>query len=454
MGAPAELKVRGSVLGPGEEGYEEARAVWNGLIDRRPRYLVRCQGVEDVVACVHFAREHRLPLAVRGGGHGVAGHAVCDGGLVIDLHQLNQVVVDPTRGLVQAGGGATIAQVDAATQRHGLAVPLGVVAATGIAGLTLGGGYGWLRHKFGLSCDNLVAAEVVLADGKVVGASEADDPDLLWALRGGGGNFGVVTRFELRAHHVGPEVAFVFAFKDARNEGAMAADLRAFRELTEQEPDEVSSLCALGVVPPEVHFPKELHGVPFVLFGAMYAGPASEGERVLRPWREAGKTLIDSSGVMPYVDAQRLFDADYPDGRRYYWKSLSLLRFDDEVIARVVALARKQPSALSTTDLWPIYRRREAPEGAFYGRHAAFLVNAEANWDSPADDAANIGWAREVVAGLEPFSDRSRYLNFAGFQEEGDEMMRSAFGPNHARLLALKHRYDPENLFRLNQNLR
>jgi FAD/FMN-containing dehydrogenase len=446
----------GPVIQPGDATYDGARAVWNGLIDRRPKLVVRCARTEDVVACVGYARERGLPLAVRGGGHGVAGTAVCEGGLVIDLRDMAGVTVDPARRIVRAGGGATIGDVDAVTQRHGLAVPLGVVSATGIAGLVLGGGYGWLRHAYGMSCDNLLAAEVVTASGRVVRASEQEHSDLLWGLRGGGGNFGVVTRFELRAHPVGPEVAFVFCLKDGRGEKTARA-LLAFRELSAREPAETSSIAALGVVPPEEHYPAALHGTPYVLFGAMYAGGAAEGERALRSLRDHGDNLVDASGLMPYVDAQRMFDADYPNGRRYYWKSLSLLRFDDEVIDRAVALARAQPSPLSTTDLWPIHPcgdgSSDGRSGAFHGRHAAFLINAEANWTEPKDDGANITWARELVAGMEPFSDRSRYLNFAGFHEEGDEMMRSAFGPNHARLVALKQAYDPDNLFRFNQNI-
>lgn len=444
---------RGSILRPDHRAYDEGRAVWNGLIDRRPQLIARCAWPEDVIGAIRFARERGLPIAVRGGGHGVAGHAVCDSGLVIDLRDLNGVVVDVGRRVVRAGGGAMIGDVDVASQRHALAVPLGVVSATGIGGLTLGGGYGWLRHPYGLSCDNLIAAEVVTADGRIVRASDEDDPELLWGLRGGGGNFGVVTSFEFQAHPVGPQVAFVFALKDGREVSQTRAALKAFRELSAREPEEVSSICALGVVPPEAHYPRELHGTPYVLFGAMYAGPAEEGEEVLRPYRDFGTNLIDASGVMPYLDAQRIFDADYPDGRRYYWKSLSLLRFDDDVIDRVLELARRQPSMLSTTDLWPVYRQLDAPPGAFYGRHAAFLINAEASWDEPEADAANIKWARELVTGLEPFSDQSRYLNFAGFMEEGDEMMRSAFGPNHQRLAALKRRFDPDNVFHFNQNI-
>lgn len=447
--------IRGPVVRPGDATYDDARAVWNGLIDRHPQLVVRCSRTEDVVACVRYARERGLPLAVRGGGHGVAGNAVCEGGLVIDLRDMASVTVDPARRVVRAGGGAKIGDVDVVTQRHGLAVPLGVVTATGIAGLVLGGGYGWLRHKYGMSCDNLLAAEVVTASGRVVRASDDEHADLLWGLRGGGGNFGVVTSFEMQAHPVGPQVAFVFCLKDGRGEKTRDA-LRAFRDLSATEPPEISSVAALGVVPPEEHYPKELHGTPFVLFGAMYAGDAAEGERALRSRRDYGDNLIDVSGVMPYVDAQRVFDADYPDGRRYYWKSLSLLRFDDDVIDRVVALGRAQPSPFSTTDLWPVHGGPSgdgAPSGAFYGRHAAFLINAEANWTDPAGDAANVAWARELVKGMEPFSDRSRYLNFAGFQEEGDEMMRSAFGPHHARLVELKRAYDPDNLFHLNQNI-
>ena len=450
-------RLRGELIGPGDAGYERARAVWNGMIDRYPALIARCECVEDVVAAVDFARAQALPLAVRGGGHNVAGHGTCDEGLVIDLSPMSQVEVDPVARVARVGGGATWGQVDAATQAHGLAAPGGVFSGTGVAGLTLGGGLGWLRNKYGLSCDNLIGAEVVTASGQVVRASAAENADLLWGLRGGGGNFGVVTTFEFQLHPVGPEVMFVFAFHDGGGDNMKRA-IQLYRDYSASAPDEVSSILACGVIPPDPHaFPVEIHGRPFVLLGGLYAGPVEAGQRVLRPLRDFGAPLLDASGAMRYVDAQKMFDHDYPDGRRYYWKSLNLSRLDDDAIDRIVAHARRQPSPFSTTDLWHIggaVKRASPAESAFSGRQAAFLLSPEANWDHPADDAANIRWLREFIADMAPFSDGGRYLNFAGFQEEGDAMMRAAFGPQYQRLAALKAKYDPANLFRLNQNVR
>jgi hypothetical protein len=457
-----QMTLQGELITPADDGYEEARLVWNGTIDRRPALIVRPATVEDVVAAVNFARENNMLLSVRGGGHNVAGHGTNDGGLVMDLSNLNRVDVDPQARLVRAGGGATIGDVDAATQAYGLAVPLGVVSATGIAGLTLGGGYGWLRNKFGLSADNLIEAEVVTASGRVIRASVDENPDLLWALRGGGGNFGVVTEFLYRAHPVGPDVMFVLVFHDGSSDN-MKQGIQFYRDYVATAPDEVSSLMFTGQIPPdEHHFPVELHLKPFVAFGAMYAGDPEEGREVLQPLLDFGskrgvKPLLDFSGVMPYVDAQQILDADYPNGMRYYWKSLNLIRLDDEAIERLLEHARRQPSPLSTVDLWHIggeVSRVSAEDSAFYGREAAFLLNPEANWENAEDDEANVTWVRELIAAMEPFSDGSRYLNFAGMQEEGEQMMRGAFGPNYQRLTEVKQTYDPANLFRLNQNIR
>jgi FAD/FMN-containing dehydrogenase len=451
-----EQLFRGALIRPGDAAYDESRRVWNGMIDRHPALIARCASTTDVVAAVNFARETGLPLAVRGGGHNVAGHGTVDGGIVIDMASINQVTIDTQARIAHVGGGATWGQVDAVTQQFGLATPGGVFSGTGVAGLTLGGGYGWLRNSFGLSCDNLVGAEVVLASGAVVQTSADERPELLWGLRGGGGNFGVVTRFDFKLHPVGPEVMMVFVFHDAEGE-KMAQAVRFYRDFTAAAPEEVNTLMALGVIPPDPHvFPEALHGRPMAVFGALYVGPVDEGERVLQPLRDFGAPLIDASGVMPYVDAQNMFQHDYPDGRRYYWKSLNLTRLDDEVIARIVEHARKQPSPFSTTDIWQIGGavRRFGPEhAAYHGREVAFLLSPEANWDDPADDAANIGWLRRFLADMEPFSDGGRYLNFGGFQEEGSAMVRAAYGPQYARLAALKAQYDPTNLFRLNQNI-
>lgn len=452
-----EQQLNGRLLQPYHPDYEEARQVWNGMIDRHPAFIAQATSVADVVASVNFARENNLLLSVRGGGHNVAGHAVNDGGLVIDLAGLNHVKVDPAKRIVRAGGGATIGQVDAATQAHGLAVPLGVVSATGIAGLTLGGGYGWLSKKYGASANNLIAAEVVTADGHIVRASESENFDLLWGLRGGGGNFGIVTEFVYRAYPVGPDVTIAFIFHDATGD-KMKEAIRFYREFYAQAPDEVSGLVALGVIPPhEELFPAAIHGRPFALFAAVYAGPAEEGRTQLAPLFEFGEPLADFSGTMPYLEAQQLFDADYPNGMRYYWKSLNLTRLDDEVIDRVVTHARQQPSVLSTTDLWFIggaVQRFGPEDGALNGRQTDFLINPEANWEDPADDDANVTWVRRFIADLDEFSDGGRYLNFAGFQEEGDAMMQDAFGSQYARLAALKRQYDPANLFRLNHNIK
>lgn len=449
--------LRGDLIRPGEAAYDEARAVWNGMIDRRPALIARCVETADVVTALTFAREYGLPLAVRGGGHNVAGHATCDGGLVIDLTPLNAVFVDPATRIVRASGGATIADLDHATQAHGLAVPMGVVSATGIAGLTLGGGLGWLRNKFGLSCDNLIGAEVVTASGQVIRASESENTDLLWGLRGGGGNFGIVTQFEYQAHPVGPEVAFTFVFHNAEGEHLKRA-IQFYRDYATSAPDEVSTIFASGIIPPhEEIFPKAIHGKPFALFGAMYAGEAEAGQQMMQPLRDFGQPLLDFSGIMPYIEAQQVFDADYPNGNRYYWKSLNLSRLDEAVIDRFVSHARQQPSVSSTVDLWHIggaVTRVGDEAAAFHGRQAAFLLNPEANWEDPADDEVNINWVRNFIAAMQEFSDGSRYLNFPGFQEEGDEMMRQAFGRKYERLAALKQKFDPTNFFRLNQNIK
>ncbi|MCB0209332.1 MAG: FAD-binding oxidoreductase [Anaerolineae bacterium] len=451
-------QLQGELIRAGDADYDEVRAVWNGMIDRYPALIARCVSVEDVVTAVNFARKNDLRVAVRGGGHNVAGLAVAaDGGLVIDLSQLNNVVVDAEARTARAQGGTTIGDLDAATQAHGLAAPMGVVSATGIAGLTLGGGFGWLRNKYGLSCDNLIGAQVVTAAGRIVYASESENRDLLWGLRGGGGNFGIVTEFEYQLHPVGPEVAFTFILHDAAGDNLKRA-IQFYRDYSSQAPDEISTIMASGIIPPEPElFPAEIHNKPFVLFGAMYSGEAEEGQQLMKPLVDFGEPLIDFSGIMPYVEAQKAFDADYPDGLRYYWKSLNLNRLDDEVIDRVVKHARLQPSVFSTVDLWYVggaVKHGSDADSAFGGRQAAFLLSPEANWEHAEEDEANIAWLRAFIADMEEFSDGSRYLNFPGFQEEGDEMMRQAFGDKYARLQELKDKYDPTNFFSANQNIK
>ena len=457
-GAIASLReaMTGSVIAPADQDYDQFRAVWNGMIDRNPALVARCATAGDVIAAVAFASAHELPLAVRGGGHSVAGHSTCDGGIVVDLSPMKQIDVDPDARVASAGAGVIWGELDAATQEHGLATPGGVFSRTGIAGLTLGGGYGWLSATYGLSCDNLIEAEVVTADGRVIVASEHENSELLWGLRGGGGNFGIVTRFTFRLHPVGPQSYLAVVLHDGEGE-ATERVLRFFRDFCESAPDEVNLIAICGLVPAHAEvYPEATHGRRYVMLGGHYVGPVEEGERILGPVREFAEPLVDFSGNMPYVDVQRLWDEEYPDGDRYYWKSLNLSQFDDEVISQITAHAPGQPSPLSTTDIWHVggaIRRKNMEDGAFRGRAAKFLLSPASHWVDPADDDNNIAWVREFIAVMEPYSDGSRYLNFAGFQEEGEAMMRSSFGPHYERLLALKRRYDPTNLFRLNQNI-
>jgi FAD/FMN-containing dehydrogenase len=445
-------RLRGGLLRPGDAEYEEARQLWNGVIERRPALIARCAGVEDVVASVNFARENDLLLAVRGGGHNVAGTASAEGGLVVDLSAMKGIEVDPERHTARAGAGVTIGELDEATQRHGLATPMGVVSETGIAGLTLNGGIGWLRRKHSLSQDNLLSVNVVTADGRSLTASEEENADLFWGIRGGGGNFGVVTSFEYRLHPVGPEVMFCFVLYP----GDRAKEvLRFAEEYVAEAPDEVSPLGVLGRVPSVEDFPEEWHGEQYVALLAMYAGDVEKGEEALRPLRGLGDPIADLSGPMPYTEAQKILDEDYPDGWRYYWKSVNVGGLDDGVIEALMEHAEAAPSNHSTIDVWfqgGAMGRVGADESAFGDRSAPILLGIEANWEA-GEDEANIAWARGCYADMRRFSCGGVYLNFPGFLEEGQGLMRDAYGENYERLVALKNEYDPANLFRLNQNI-
>jgi FAD/FMN-containing dehydrogenase len=450
-----ESRLRGELLRAVDPGYEEARLLWNGVIDRRPALIARCAAVEDVVESVNFARENDLLLAVRGGGHNVAGTASVEGGLVLDLSAMKDIEVDEERRTVRAGAGVTIGELDEETQKRGLATPMGVVSETGIAGLTLGGGMGHLRRKHGLSSDNLISVELVTADGRLLTASDEENADLFWAVRGGGGNFGVVTYFEYRLYPVGPEVmcAFVFYPGDRAEE-----ILRSVEEYMKDAPDEVSPLSFLGRVPRVEDFPEEWHGEQFVAALAVYGGSVEDGEAALEPLRGFGDPIVDFSGPMPYTDVQKLLDEDYPDGGRYYWKSVNVDGLGDGVIEALMEHAEAAPSDHSTIDLWfqgGAMGRVGADESAFGERSAPILLGIEANWEEdPEDDEANIAWARGCYSDLRRFSGGGVYLNFPGFLEEGQGLMRDAYGKNYERLVALKNQYDPANLFRFNQNIK
>lgn len=446
-------RLRGTLLLPGSETYEEARLVWNGLIDRRPALIARCIGTGDVVDSIDFARENDLLVAVRGGGHNVAGTAVCDGGLVIDLSQMRAVRVDPVGQTARVQPGATWGDVDKETQLHGLATPGGQASPTGVAGFTLAGGMGFLRRKWGLACDNLVSVEIVTADGQISTASETENSDLFWAVRGGGGNFGIVTSFEFRLHPIGPEVfgaITVYPFAEA------STVLRRWRDFVLAAPDDVTCDALVWGMPPFPDVPPEMHWAPVVMLAALYAGPAEKGERALQPMREMGTPIGDLSARQPYVAMQSGLDPLFADGQLYYWKSLSATSLSDSVIDEVVAAAADKPSPQTLFALRALggAMGRVPEEATAYGnRDALFNISVDSTWQEHARDDEMIAWTRATWAHLRELTDGGVYLNFAGFGEENDTLARAGHGRNYDRLAAVKGRYDPTNFFRGNINI-
>lgn len=452
--ADFEATLRGSLLRPDTPAYDEARTVRNGLIDRRPALIARCAGTADVIAAVTFAREQGLKLSVRGGGHNVAGSAVNDGGLVIDLSGMRGVRVDPATRTVRVQGGATWGDVDPETQVFGLATPGGVISSTGVGGLTLHGGWGWLRRKYGYCVDNLLSVDLVTADGTLLVASAEENPDLYWAVRGAGSNFGVVTSFEFQLHPVGPAVAMaatVYALEDAQHV------LASWRPFVESAPDEISSSALFWSVPPAEAFPPELHGRPVIIIAAAYAGDAAEGERVLQPLRDLAEPLLDLSGTMPYTVLQSAFDAFFPKGWLYYWKSLYLDGLDQDAIASIADYATNRPSPMSLMAIWHVgggAANRVSPGATAFGkRDAPYLLSFDTTWTDPVDTERNIAWTRAAWSDMQRFGSGGLYLNFAGFGEEKEALVRSGYGANYDRLARLKARYDPTNLFHMNQNI-
>ena len=447
--------VRGAVLAPADPGYDDARAVWNAMIDRRPAVIVRSMSTADVIAAVGFAREHGLPASVRGGGHNVAGHAVAEAGVMIDLSLMNGVRVDPDLRRAWVEGGATWGVVDAATQAFGLATPGGLISETGVGGLTLNGGIGWLRSRYGLSIDNLVAADVVTAHGRLVHASTDENPDLLWALRGGGGNFGVVTGFEFALHPVGPTVMFCAPIYPI---AAGAGPIRAWRDFLADKHGRVGSIVEFSTVPESADYPEAAWGRRVYTIAAVYAGDAAEGEALLQPLRELAEPVVDFSGQMAYVDVQRLFDAVIPFGQhRCYWKSRYLDGLGDDVIDLVVEGNRQPPSAGTLSSIWNFGGATAAVPAdatAFGDRSMPWMVSFDSIWDTADQDEANIAWTRDRWEQLRPYSRQDRiYLNFPGHGEDGEDLTRRSYGANYARLAEIKRRYDPTNMFRFNQNI-
>lgn len=440
-------KVRGTLIRSGDMGYDDARKIWNGIIDRAPAMIVQCSGTADVIAAVNFAREKNLPLAVRGGGHNVAGNAVCDRGIVIDLSPMRRVRIDPINQTARVDGGAKLGDVDHEAQAFGLAVPVGVVSATGIAGLSLHGGMGFLTRKYGLTCDHILSADVVTADGKVIVADAKNNADLLWALRGGGGSFGVVTSFEFKLRPVGPDVwmcIVMYPVVEAKKA------LQTWRQFMETAPEEVMSIAIYWNAPHDEPVPKKYQGAPVIVLAGCWSGPVEKGEAVFKPLREIAAPAVDLSGPMPYLMAQKLFDPEYPNGRRYYWKSIYMKELSDAAIDMLSAYAASRPSPISSLDVWCLggaVTRVRPEESAFFKRDAPYLLGIEANWENPKDDEANITWTRNLYRDAEKYSPGGMYFNFPGFLEEGDDLLKQSFGTNYDRLRQVKTTYDPQNLF-------
>jgi FAD/FMN-containing dehydrogenase len=446
-------RMNGELLTEGDAGYDDARRVWNGMIDKRPAMIARAAEASDVAAALEHARVHELPLAVRGGGHNVAGTAVADGGIVIDLSRMRDVRVDPSRRSVWVGGGATWADVDRATQRFGLATPGGVVSETGVAGLALSGGVSSQRRRDGMTIDNLLSADVVLADGRLVHASAEENADLFWALRGGGGNFGVVTGFEFRLHELGPEVLNLStAYPIERSRDV----LRAYRDAVADAPDELTTEAMIWTLPALPELPEHLRGVPYAGVSGMYAGAPARGEQVVAPLRELDVPLLDMSGPVEYVELQRSLDPLFPAGLRYYWKALYLEEMSDAAIEAIASWSDERPSARTIVvirHLGGAINRFKAEHTAFGDRDAEYMLSIDAIWSDPEEDERNIAWTRAFWEDMRRFARGKTYFNFPGLLEEGDRGVRESYGTNYARLAQIKAKYDPENLFRLNQNI-
>jgi FAD/FMN-containing dehydrogenase len=445
--------LHGPLIQPGDKGYDEARSIWNGAIDRCPACIARCTGVADVVAAVRFARERDLEIAVRSGGHGVGGHALCDGGLVIDLSPMKGIRVDPARRTARAEAGVLWGELDRETQLFGLATVGGIVTHTGIAGLTLGGGIGWLMRKYGATVDNLLSADVVTADGEVVTASQEQNPDLFWGIRGGGGNFGIVTSFEYRLHPVGPIVLAGPIFHPLEDAPEV---LRFYREFIADAPDELTTIFNLRAAPPLPFLPEGVHGKPIVMVGACYAGSPEDGAEVVRPLKQFGSPIVDLLEPKPYTALQSMFDPSVPHGWHYYWKSVELPPLTDGAIETLVEHASALTSPKSYCIVFQLggaLGRVADGETAFSQRGAAHNVNINAIWTEEDPEAErHIAWARDFFDAMQPHAGGHVYLNFLG--DEGGDRVRQAYGAeNYKRLVELKHAYDPTNLFRLNQNI-
>ena len=450
---PAQLgeRLKGQAITPEDTGYDDARRVYNAMIDRRPRVIVRPTDADDVVTAVQFAAQNDLPIAVRGGSHSVPGFGTGDDAVVIDMSSMQRVEVDPAKETARAEGGATWGVFNNATHEHGLATTGGIISTTGIGGLTLGGGIGYLSRGYGLSCDNLVSAEVVTADGRRLTASEHENDDLFWALRGGGGNFGVVTTFEYQLHPVaevygGP---ILYELDDAETV------LKFYRDFIKDAPEEFGGFPAWQIAPPLPFIPEDRHGEPFMVFVACWSGPVEKGEEALKPLHDVAPVVAEHVGPMPYPAINSAFDALVPPGLQHYWKANFVKELTDDAIKAHLEHGPKVPEVNSTVHIYPINGacHRVAPEAtAFAYRDATFATVIAGMWPDPGDNEKNIGWVRDFYDATAPLSEEGGYVNFMA--EDDQERIRANYKGNYDRLVEVKRTYDPDNLFRLNQNIK
>lgn len=448
-----KTSLHGELLQPSDPGYDEARSVWNAMIDRRPALIARCRGVADVIACVNFARTQGVELSIKGGGHNIAGLAVCDGGIMVDMSLMRGVWVDPGARTARAQAGCLLSDVDRETQVHGLAAVLGFVSNTGIAGLTLGGGFGYVTRRFGWTSDNILSMELVTAEGRVVRASEKENSDLFWGLRGGGGNFGVVTSFEYQLYPIGPEI---IAGGIAWRADSAAEVLDMCRTVMEKAPPELVCVAALRIAPPAPWLAKEVHGKPIIALFVCHTGSLAEGEKLVAPIKAFGSSVGDIIQRRPYISQQNLLDATQPKGRRYYWKSEYLPGLEPDLLATALQHAQAIASPHSAIIFFPIGGAlNQLPEdhSAAGNRDSVWVLNITASWEKAEADPTNIEWARAAWRDMRRFSTGGTYINFLT-EEESDERIRAAYRNNYQRLAEIKSKWDPNNLFCMNKNIR
>ncbi len=448
-----KLRIKGPILLPDDAGYEESRTVWNAMIDRKPAFVVRCLGTGDVIACVQFAREHNLLLCIKGGGHNIGGLATADGALMLDMSLMRGVWVDKERKIGHAQAGCLLGDVDRETQVHGLAAVLGFVSQTGVAGLTLGGGFGYLTRRWGYAADNVAGMDVVTAEGKLVHASSDENADLFWGLRGGGGNFGVVTGIDYKLYPVGPEIVGGMVAWPASEAGGV---LELYRTLAEKASPELTLALFLRPAPPAPWLPKDMHGKPMVAILACYSGSLEESEKAVAPIKSFGRPIGDVLVRRPYVQLQSLIDATQPKGRRYYWKSEYLPRVEPALCEKLIehaARIRSPHSSIVLFQLGGALNQLDEAHSPAGNRGAHYVFNVQSSWERPDEDQANIAWAREAWADLRPFSTGGTYINFLT-EDEGPERIKAALGSGLERLAQVKARWDPGNLFRTNRNIK